>query len=104
MRTWADYRDIVLPLLEQYRDDDSPRGLKDVERTLDAMDECREKVPIHRELLDILYEKPSVAYLDRVRKSHEFEDDEFDQLLDVLRQSRSFEEANRRATEIMEVT
>ena len=102
MRTWADYRRDVLPLIERYRDDESPQSLAETEKILEAMDEFRENVPIHNELLNILYETPSVSYLDRLRNSHEFEDDEFDQLLDVLRQSRSFEEANRRALEIME--
>lgn len=104
MRAWAEYRKVVLPLIEQYRDDEFPQSLKHTEKTLESMGESLESVPIHRVILDSLYEKPSVRELDRLRNSHHFEDDEFDQILDVLRQSGSFEEANRRALEIMETS
>ncbi len=83
-RPWVRYRATVLALLERFRGDESPQSLKDAEAILEAMDEYRDRVPIHWALVDILYETPTLRVLDGLRNDDHLEDHALDQLIDAV--------------------
>ena len=85
-------------MLEQYRRDDTSVSLARLNSFLIKMDEYSRNVRIHKAVLDLIWEKPTEKGLDRLLRRGIV--DEYDQLLDAIRTSNSFEEANTQAEEI----
>lgn len=83
--TWQRFQQLALPLLKLYRDDYIT--LHEV-----YFDEMNLNEPVVADIINWLYEKPMKKYLD-AELSKGFKD-EYDQLVDVIEQSKSFEEAN----------
>lgn len=85
-------------MLEEYRRDDTNLSLACLNSFLTKMDEFSRNVRVHKAVLDLIWEKPTEKHLDRLPGRGIV--DEYDQLLDAIRVSGSFEEANTRAEEI----
>lgn len=85
-------------MLERYRNDETWWGLRILDSFLIRMEEYSRNVRVHEAVVDLIWEKPSVKTLDRGLKRGIV--DEYDQLLNAIRTSDSFEEANERAEEI----
>jgi len=88
---WKTYQSNILPLLQNYRNDILPDDMND-EDFIDYLKNFPVDEQIHKIIIDLIYEKPVKEDLDNLLKKgikHEY-----DQLIEVISTSKSFEEAN----------
>ncbi len=101
---WKDYQSRVLPILEQYRNDELFETAEEAHKILDdiALElNCLNEY-IHKEaLICWIYEKPTKEDLDEIMATGV--PDEYDQLLEIVKSSQSFQEANERSFMLLEL-
>jgi hypothetical protein len=96
---WREYQAKILPLLKIYREDELPESIKSIDDFYEYVESLlKDKEAVHEVVLDLIDEKPIKEDLDSLLE--EGIKHEYDQLIETISNSDSFEEANKLANEL----